>query len=166
MFLEQILLIGHGVRWSTDTSLKQLHNAADHDGQTWQRGTIESTVVTAPQRHSWPIPSIIPYSYSPALKHIPMVLRASVCIWGLSWFLTLLFWSRSWPLDGDQNSCILKVVPAVIFVGPNNLQPKATNGHRCKLVTSHRGLTQCFWIANIWLYRALCWAFLEPQIVS
>ena len=41
--------------------------------------------------------------------------------------------SRSWPLDGDQNSCILKVVPAVIFVGPNNLQPKATNGHRCKL---------------------------------
>lgn len=93
-------------------------------------------MVTAPQRHSWPIPSIIPYwhiPYSPALKlteYQGIILLCLVCLrLYLRTFMisppALL--SRSWPLDGDQNSCILKVIPAVIFVGPNNLQPKATN---------------------------------------
>lgn len=56
VFLEQISLIwGWMIHWY----FTQV--AAHHDGQNWQRGTIESTMVTAPQRHSWPIPSITPY---------------------------------------------------------------------------------------------------------
>ena len=93
-------------------------------------------MVTAPQRHSWPIPSIIPYWACSILSSTETYTNGLTCL--RPYLRTFMisypaFLSRSWPLDGDQNSCILKVVPAVIFVGPNNLQPKATNGYRCKL---------------------------------